>query len=96
MRGHVAQGVGLLLCPVDAARLVERVQRPAKLSLVHLVESGFLLGVLNPLHLLQDRRAVGLAQGFEHAAFFDAGELRVIASKNEFRASLTRGGCEGG
>ena len=60
----------------------------AKLALVHLVESGLLFGVLNPLHVLQDRRAVGLAQGFEHAATFDTGKLRVVAGKNEFRAGL--------
>ena len=87
-RRHVAQGVGLLFRPVDAARLVEGRQRLPELALVHPVERGLLPGVLNPLHVLQDRRAVGLAQRLEHPASFDAGKLRVVARENQLRAGL--------
>ena len=91
-RRHLPQGVALLLRPVDAARLVERLQRALKLARVHLVESGFLLGGADALHVLQDRRAVRLPQRLEHAAALDARKLRVVARKNEFCASGARGG----
>ena len=76
---------------MDAARLVEGLQRALKLATVHLVESGFLLGGADALHVLQDRRAVRLPQRLEHAAALDARKLRVVARKNEFCASGARG-----
>jgi hypothetical protein len=65
---HGAHGVGLLVGPMQAGRLVGKLQRAQKLAVMHFAKDALLLLILDALHLFQDRRAVRQAQSLEHAA----------------------------